>query len=129
MLDRFDLRTVVSRPGPDELLADQSGEPTAVVRQRVAAARCFAQQRGHGPNGTLSAAVLDEVAPLSAAARAVVRAQLDRGVLSGRGLHRIRRVARTIADLRGGADVVDEEDVVMALHLRVDVSITAGRAA
>jgi magnesium chelatase family protein len=39
--------------------------------------------------------------------------------LSGRGYHRIRRVARTIADLRDQPDAIDECHVATALALRV----------
>ena len=39
--------------------------------------------------------------PLSAAARALLRAEIERDRLTGRGYHRVRRVARTIADLDG----------------------------
>jgi magnesium chelatase family protein len=44
---------------------------------------------------------------------------LERGELSGRGYHRIRRVARTIADLHDMPERVDECHVAAALALRV----------
>ena len=50
------------------------------------------------------------------------------GALSGRGLHRVRRVARTIADLAGAGDVVDEDHVCLALGPRADVVPTEGAA-
>jgi magnesium chelatase family protein len=121
LLDRFDLRVQVPRPLPEQLLAVAGGESTAEVLTRVRAARQRATERGHGPNATLTVGQLDEVAPLSAGARFVVRRELDRGRLSGRGLHRVRRVARTLADLRGGDQLIDEADVVLALEMRVDV--------
>ncbi len=129
LLDRFDLRVYVDRPAPDQLMDGGKGEPTWVVRERVAAARAHADRRGHGANSTLDIGMLDEVAPLSPEARLILRRELDQGRLSGRGLHRIRRVARTVADLRGGAEVVTERDVVRALYMRVDVLKSAGCAA
>jgi magnesium chelatase family protein len=120
LLDRFDLRVHVGRPATDQLLGSAGGEPSWVVRERVLEARCRAQRRGHGPNSTLTVATLDEVAPLTADARAIMRSELDQGRLSGRGLHRVRRVARTLADLRG-AEEVEAGDLVTALQLRVDV--------
>jgi len=79
----------------------------------------------------------------------VLRAEIERGRLSARGYHRIRRVARTIADLRtvaGTASVgagagagagsgdpgeaITVADVEMALHLRARIGGEArGRAA
>ena len=47
----------------------------------------------------------------------MVRYELERGRLSGRGLHRVRRVARTIADL-DAATTVGEAHVATALQLR-----------
>lgn len=126
LLDRFDLRVWVGRPAPEQLLDERPGESSAAVRERVVAARARATQRGHGPNATLTGALLDEVAPLSAEALAVVRAELDRGRLSGRGLHRIRRVARTIADLNGGGNLIGAPEVLLALQMRVDLAVVSG---
>jgi magnesium chelatase family protein len=128
LLDRFDLRVYVGRPAPDQLLSAEKGESTAEVRARVLEARERARCRGHGPNGTLSAGVLDEVAPLSRRARDLVERELAAGRLSGRGLHRIRRVARTLADLDGDGDKLSDEHVVMALNMRIDV-VRSERAA
>jgi magnesium chelatase family protein len=122
LLDRFDLRVWVGRPSPEQLLDDRPSESSTVVRERVIAARALAGDRGHGPNATLTPAMLDEFAPLTADARAIVRTELDRGRLSGRGLHRVRRVARTIADLRGGGHEIGTAEVVLALQMRVDLA-------
>ncbi len=121
LLDRFDLRVVVSRPDVADLLGGPPGESTEVVAARVAAARERARSRGVTCNAELSVGVLDAVAPLTDAARAILEHQLRVGALSGRGLHRIRRVARTIADLAGAGDVVDEDHICLALGLRADV--------
>ena len=121
LLDRFDLRVVVSRPDVADLLGGPPGESTAVVAARVAAARERARARGVSCNAELPARALDEVAPLTAAARAILEHRLRVGALSGRGLHRIRRVARTIADLAGAGVTVDEEHICLALGLRADV--------
>ena len=102
------------------------GEPSAVVAARVAAARCVALERSGRLNASLHGAALDEYAPLTATARALLRAEIERNRLTGRGYHRIRRVARTIADLEaaatGGhadaAGAVDLEHIEVALSLR-----------
>lgn len=120
LLDRFDLRLEVQRPEVDELLGLPSGEPTAAVAERVVAARARAAERGPWLNGQVPGHLLDDVAPLATAARAILRRELVAGRLTGRGLHRVRRVARTVADLTGGGEIVDEEHVSLALALRVD---------
>jgi magnesium chelatase family protein len=129
LLDRFDLRLEVSRPQIDDLLTGGSGEPSAVVAQRVARARARAAARGFPSNGALPAHVLDELAPISSAAQRLLRRELELGRLTGRGLHRIRRVARTLADLVGEDDVVDESYVHLALTLRIDPMDLARAAA
>ncbi|HEX7276167.1 MAG TPA: YifB family Mg chelatase-like AAA ATPase [Acidimicrobiales bacterium] len=124
LLDRFDLRVVVSRPDVADLLGGPPGESTAVVADRVAAARERARGRGVSCNADLPATALDELAPLTTAALAILEHRLRVGTLSGRGLHRVRRVARTIADLAGAGDVVDEDHVCLALGLRADLLST-----
>lgn len=142
LLDRFDLRVRVERPDVDDLLggqrssraapgaalsgAEPSGavsstvESSAVVAVRVAAARALARQRGIDCNGLLPADRLDELAPLRSDARAVFERWLRQGRLSARGLHRVRRVARTLADLAGRDGPLEADDVHAALALRVD---------
>lgn len=125
LLDRFDLRVGVERPGVDDLLASGGGEPTALVAQRVSAARQAALDRIGMVNAQIPPSRLDELAPLDPAARARLRDQLERDRLTGRGYHRVRRTARTLADLRGGDELVEDEDVVLALQLRVRLSVTS----
>ena len=131
LLDRFDLRVRVDRPVVDDLLCGDRGESSAVVAERVARARARALERQGVVNAGLTAADLDLMAPLSNAALSVLRDQMERGRLSGRGYHRIRRVARTIADLGPDpAAEIDEATVALALELRTDVRpVGASRAA
>ena len=119
LLDRFDLRVNVHRPSVDDLLAHEPAESTAVVAERVQAARVRALSRQGCLNRSLSGSQLDEFAPINGPGRAVLRHELENGRLSARGYHRIRRVARSIADLRSTAsEVVDDEAVHLALGLR-----------
>lgn len=120
LLDRFDLRVPVSRPDVAELLGGPAGETSATVGERVASARAVAADRGVRANAELPAARLDHVAPLSQAAWRVLEWRLRAGTLSARGLHRVRRVARTLADLDGAPAVVGEEHVCGALELRAE---------
>ncbi len=122
LLDRFDLRVKVERPDVDQLLENRPGESSAVVRTRVAAARRRALERQGVLNNRLAARDLDRFAPLEGAALDCLRTEMERGRLSARGYHRVRRVARTIGDLRPeGADVLDEETIALALGMRVRI--------
>ena len=119
LLDRFDLRVAVTRPDVGELMESRAAESSAAVARRVVAARAHALARSGMPNSSLTGELLERHAPLTAAASSLLRHQLERGVLSGRGYHRIRRVARTIADLHDQPDAIDECHVAAALALRV----------
>jgi len=131
LLDRFDLRVNVHRPGVDELLSHQPAEASAAVADRVAAARLLALERQGCLNRELSGAQLDEFAQLGDSGRAVLRHELEHGRLSARGYYRIRRVARTIGDLNRCGRVVDTDAVHLALGLRsaFTKALPMGRAA
>ncbi len=113
-LDRFDMQVAVPRLEPDEL-AGPGGEPSTAVRRRVAAARARAAGRP-AANRSLARGDLDSL-PCEPAAVALLRAAAERLALTGRGWDRVRRVARTVADLEG-ADSVGERHVAEALSLR-----------
>lgn len=129
LLDRFDLRVLVDRPDVGELVAGAGGvvpdlppgETSAQVAARVALARRRAQVRGVTANARIPGPLLDRLAPLDSAAARLLETRLRQGVLSARGLHRVRRVARTLADLDGHDGPVRIEDVYSALALRAAV--------
>lgn len=123
LLDRFDLRLHVPRADADELLGQVAGESTAAVALRVAGARQRATQRGMPSNALIPGSRLDEIAPLDRSARRLLVDLLARGGLSARGLHRIRRVALTLADLAGIDPPLTEEHVGTALGLRAELSV------
>jgi magnesium chelatase family protein len=101
-----------------DLLGGPPGEDSSTVAQRVVDVRALARQRGVRFNAELSAAQLDAVARLTPAAERVLEHKLRTSALSARGLDRVRRVARTLADLDGAPDAVDEQHVCAALELR-----------
>ena len=120
LLDRFDLRIPVGRPEVHDLLGGGQFESTATVAARVLAARRRAADRGVTSNSCLSSKMLDAVAPLSASARRLLEHRLRTGSLSARGLHRVRRVALTVADLAGHDGLLGDEHVCAAIELRVE---------
>ena len=95
LLDRFDLRLEVHPPTPSVLLGQGEEEATEAVFRRVCDARDRARLRGVRCNAELPSASLDDVAPVSAGARRLLRRVLEDGELTGRGLRRVRTVART----------------------------------
>jgi magnesium chelatase family protein len=118
LLDRFDLVVGLRRTQATELLGPVAAEPSVEVAQRVAAARAVATGRGVLSNACLPGAALDVAAPLTAEARELLHDRLESGTLSGRGLDRVRRVARTLADLGGAGSEVQYSHVAEALALR-----------
>lgn len=128
LLDRFDLRVVVARPTVNDLLSRGAGESTAAVAERVGKARERARMRGVRSNSALASNVLDDVAPMASAARRLVERRLRSGALTARGLDRVRRVARTIADLDGAGLEISAEHIAAALELRVGREALTGRS-
>ncbi len=117
LLDRIDLQVGVQRPARELLLSDAAAEPSAAVRERVAQARQRQLARQGVPNGQLAGQALRRVAAPDAGGQQLLEAALARGRLSPRGLDRILRVARTIADLAGGA-ALQRAHIAEALALR-----------
>jgi magnesium chelatase family protein len=125
LLDRFDLRVGVARPNVDDLLQSGGGETTAIAAARVEVARSAAIGLRGTLNSEIPASHLDILAPLQPSARLMLRTELERERLTGRGYHRIRRVARTLADLDGDfAGPVGDEHVALALQLRVRLRVS-----
>jgi magnesium chelatase family protein len=105
MLDRIDLLVEVPAQRPEVLLAAGPRESSAEVATRVAAARERMLARQGGPNGALDAASLAASMSLEPAARSFLQAAAERLGWSGRALHRVLKVAQTVADLGGEATV------------------------
>jgi magnesium chelatase family protein len=120
LLDRFDLRLFVRRPSVEELMGGPTAESTAVVAGRVVSARQRALERAGCLNADLPPSRLDEVAPLSRSADRLLRKELEGNHLTGRGLHRIRRLARTLADIDEQGEVLEADTIAQALQLRID---------
>lgn len=105
LLDRVDLRVQMDPVRAGAFADGASGEPTAVVRARVAAARAAAAERwnavGVRTNAEVPGPVLRRGFRLGREAMAPLRTALDRGQLSIRGVDRCLRVAWSLADLNG----------------------------
>jgi magnesium chelatase family protein len=117
LLDRIDLFVGVPRLTRDELRGGEPAEPSAAVRARVARARELQVERQGAPNSTLSGRLLREVCALRGDSEALFSRAIDRMGLSGRGHDRVLRVARTVADLSGEAEIAVEH-LAEALNYR-----------
>src|SRR5207302_3374307 len=100
----------VTRPDPADGRGGPPGEASADVAARVTSARARAAERGVRCNAELPASRFDEVAPLTPGALRLLDHAVRSGALSGRGVHRVWRVARTIGDLAGRDVRVTEEN-------------------
>lgn len=114
LLDRFDLRIDVRRLPVNDLTGDR-GEPSDHVAKRVAAAREAQIARGR-LNRSLAPAEL-EAEPMSSTALSLLERSAARSSLTARGWDRVRRVARTVADLDDAAEI-KEDHMAEALSLR-----------
>lgn len=118
LMDRFDIRLGVGPPDPATVFDAPDGEPSAVVAERVAAARERARARGVEVNHDLRGRALREAAALSPEGEALIRTHLERGLLTMRGAERCRGLALTLADLRGESPPLARHLVEGALMLR-----------
>ncbi|MBQ3557627.1 MAG: YifB family Mg chelatase-like AAA ATPase [Oscillospiraceae bacterium] len=114
LLDRIDLFVEVSSLEYDELARRSAAESSADVRTRVdrARARQNARVQGNNPqcNAYLGQKELDACCSLSEDCQSLMRGAFDRLGLTARGYDRIRRLARTIADL-------DDSETIQPHHL------------
>ncbi|MFJ3256718.1 YifB family Mg chelatase-like AAA ATPase [Streptomyces sp. NPDC086771] len=125
LLDRVDLRVPVDPVRREDLMGQGGrGESTASVAARVQEARARAAERLAGTGWSTNSEVPGHElrTRLVAAPGALLEAERDmeRGMLTARGLDRVLRVAWTVADLRG-ADRPDASDIAVALELRTGI--------
>ena len=99
LLDRIDLHVSVVSVPYQSLLQSTPGEATIVVRERVLQAHVRAIQRQQQQNARLTGESLTTHVTLDAAGHQFLQAVAARFHWSARRLHRVLRVARTIADL------------------------------
>ena len=112
IMDRIDLQINVPRLTPEELLSftdkEHQPESSAVIRERVVRARRIQQERWQKYGLTCNAELPERIVKqltLSDENRkflAIMAAKLN---LSGRGLSRVLKVSRTIADLEGEEEI------------------------
>ena len=117
LMDRIDLIREAQPVTPSELSRVPRGEPSAMVAERVAAARRLRQSRSDTHDQASDFELDVGSIELENDVRRFIEHGAERLRLSARGLARILRVSRTIADL-GGAKEVRRADVAEALAYR-----------
>ncbi|MDW4549458.1 YifB family Mg chelatase-like AAA ATPase [Defluviimonas sp. D31] len=125
LMDRIDLRVEVPPVAYTDLDLPETGDASATVAERVAAARAaqtarFASYPEVRVNADVEGRLLEEVASPDPEGRDLLARVADRFGLSARGYHRILRVARTIADL-AGSEAVRKPHVAEAVSYRLSV--------
>ena len=110
LLDRIDLQIEVTPLSFDELSKAAPGESSATIRERVIRARQIQEERyrshpGIHCNAQMTPALMRQYAVPSPEDAELLRQAMNRFQLSARAYDRILRVARTIADLEGSADI------------------------
>ena len=119
LLDRIDLHVDVDAVNPWDMKPDTNTpvETSAEIRARVIAARARQISRQGCVNAMLDGAALTAAAPLSEELTDFLNTAAEKMSMSARGYNRIKRIARTIADLRG-AENIEMSDLAEALSYR-----------
>jgi magnesium chelatase family protein len=118
LLDRIDLHVDVDAVNPWEMTKDNAPcETSAQIRERVVAARTKQITRQGKVNAHLDGTDLETHAKLNDELTAFLNNAAEKMGMSARGYNRIKRLARTIADLRG-AENIEMTDLAEALSYR-----------
>ncbi|MDX2177434.1 MAG: YifB family Mg chelatase-like AAA ATPase [Candidatus Sumerlaeia bacterium] len=122
LLDRIDMHVEVPAVPLEQLRERRAAEGSGAVRARVLAARERQRERFRGragihANGHMSAKELNEFCHLEPAAQKLLETAIQRLNLSARAYDRLRKLARTIADL-AASDTISPSHVSEAVQYR-----------
>jgi magnesium chelatase family protein len=110
LLDRIDIHLAVPAVPCTELTGEHLEEPSGSIRERVEAARerqrlRFADHPGLFANAHMASRELRKFCRLAEPVESLLRTAISRLGLSARAYHRVLKLARTIADLAGQAEI------------------------
>ena len=119
LLDRIDLHVDVDAVNPWDMKPDTTTTPetSAQIRARVINARNRQLTRQGYVNALLNGTALDEIVKLTPEMTDFLNTAAEKVGLSARGYNRIKRIARTIADLANRDDII-MDDLIEALSYR-----------
>ena len=110
LLDRIDIQCEITPVPFKDISKTAPGEPSAVIRERVIAARKIQQERfkdhkGIHCNAQMTERMIHQYAEPDSQSLDMLRMAMERMSLSARAYSRILKVSRTIADLDGSTNV------------------------
>lgn len=105
LLDRIDMQIQVGALSQDEIMQQGTGEASADIAARVAQAFQTQQTRQGKSNSQLNTKEIDRLCQPDADGEQLLRTAMSKLNWSARSYHRVLKVARTIADLAGSAQV------------------------
>ena len=113
LLDRIDIHVDVPAVKFKELSSERSGEPSAVIRERVQKARevqlkRFANENGIFSNAHMESAQIRKYCRIDESGKQLLSMAIKQVGLSARAYDRILKVARTIADLEGSERILPQ---------------------
>ena len=121
LLDRIDMYIEVPSVEYEAMRRKDTPESSAVIRQRVNAAREVQKQRFAGTevscNAYMTPAMIGRYCQLDGAGERLMQGAFDRLGLTGRSHDRILRMARTIADLEG-SEHIEASHLAEAIQFR-----------
>jgi magnesium chelatase family protein len=122
LLDRIDLHVEVTPVAFNELAAEETGEHSCSIRERVIHARNIQAERfkhrsGLYANAQMSTADVKKICKLNEASQQLLKQAMQRLNLSARAYDRIIKVSRTIADL-DSSETIKTEHIAEAIQYR-----------
>ena len=121
LLDRFDIFVDVPRVEYEKLVTPPSSENSDTVRERISRSIDIQRKRfaetGLNSNSDMGPVEVWDHCAVEDSAQSLLQMAMKQLTLSARGLHRVLKVARTIADLAGSPDILTPH-VAEALQYR-----------
>ena len=109
-MDRIGIHLEVAAVPQEDLLRQQAGEASSLVRARVADAHALQIGRQGRCNSRMGTREIDRWCRPEPAAEGLLRQAIARLGLSARAYHRVLKLARTIADLA-------RSELIAAVHV------------
>ncbi len=122
LLDRIDIRFPLTPVAASQMCLPPLTQEGAEMARRVAGAAAIQRARhagmGFSWNARIPPGLIDSLCPLNASCRRTLSSAAERLSISSRAYHSVLRIARTIADLEGAADIAEPHLAEAIQHRR-----------